>query len=47
MNKVVISMFLFKLKVVIVSVLVEEGYVESFKVVEGLKFELEIILKYF
>ena len=46
-NKVAISMPSSKLKVAIASVLAEEGYVESFKVVEGSKPELEIILKYF
>ena len=46
-NKVAISMPSSKLKVAIASVLAEEGYVESFKVVEGLKPELEITLKYF
>ena len=34
-NKVAISMPSSKLKVAIASVLAEEGYVESFKVVEG------------
>ncbi|KMK51058.1 30S ribosomal protein S8 [[Actinobacillus] muris] len=46
-NKVAISMPSSKLKVAIASVLAEEGYVESFKVVEGVKPELEITLKYF
>ena len=46
-NKVAISMPSSKLKVAIASVLAEEGYVESFKVVEGAKPELEITLKYF
>ena len=46
-NKVAISMPSSKLKVAIASVLAEEGYVESFKVVEGSKPELEITLKYF
>lgn len=46
-NKVAISMPSSKLKVAIANVLAEEGYVESFKVVEGVKPELEIILKYF
>ena len=46
-NKVAISMPSSKLKVAIASVLSEEGYVESFKVVEGSKPELEITLKYF
>ena len=46
-NKVAISMPSSKLKVAIASVLAEEGYVESFNVVEGSKPELEITLKYF
>ena len=46
-NKVAISMPSSKLKVAIANVLAEEGYVESFKVVEGVKPELEITLKYF
>ncbi|MGX2967692.1 30S ribosomal protein S8 [Ursidibacter sp. B-7004-1] len=46
-NKVAISMPSSKLKVAIASVLAEEGYVESFKVVEGSKPKLEITLKYF
>lgn len=46
-NKVAISMPSSKLKVAIASVLAEEGYVESFKIVEGSKPELEITLKYF
>ncbi|OOH89084.1 30S ribosomal protein S8 [Pasteurellaceae bacterium 15-036681] len=46
-NKVAISMPSSKLKVAIANVLAEEGYVESFKVVEGAKPELEITLKYF
>ena len=46
-NKVAISMPSSKLKVAIASVLAEEGYVESVKVVEGSKPELEITLKYF
>lgn len=46
-NKVAISMPSSKLKVAIANVLAEEGYVESFKVVDGVKPELEITLKYF
>ncbi|BFU60497.1 MULTISPECIES: 30S ribosomal protein S8 [Rodentibacter] len=46
-NKVAISMPSSKLKVAIANVLAEEGYVESVKVLEGVKPELEIVLKYF
>ncbi|AEC17169.1 30S ribosomal protein S8 [Gallibacterium anatis] len=46
-NKVAINMPSSKLKVAIADVLAKEGYVESFKVVEGVKPELEITLKYF
>ncbi|OOR98394.1 30S ribosomal protein S8 [Haemophilus paracuniculus] len=46
-NKVAISMPSSKLKVAIAKVLADEGYVESIKVVEGVKPELEITLKYF
>lgn len=46
-NKVAISMPSSKLKVAIANVLAEEGYIESVKVVEGTKPELEITLKYF
>ncbi|MCK3657912.1 30S ribosomal protein S8 [Pasteurellaceae bacterium Pebbles2] len=46
-NKVAISMPSSKLKVAIANVLAAEGYVESVKVVEGVKPELEITLKYF
>lgn len=46
-NKIVISMPSSKLKVAIADVLAKEGYIESFKVVEGVKPELEITLKYF
>ncbi|AGH39307.1 30S ribosomal protein S8 [Bibersteinia trehalosi USDA-ARS-USMARC-188] len=46
-NKVAISMPSSKLKVAIANVLAEEGYIESVKVVEGVKPELEITLKYF
>ena len=46
-NKVAISMPSSKLKVAIAKVLASEGYIESVKVVEGVKPELEITLKYF
>ncbi|HDR0998891.1 TPA: 30S ribosomal protein S8 [Pasteurella multocida] len=46
-NKVVISMPSSKLKVAIANVLAEEGYIESVKVLDGVKPELEITLKYF
>ncbi|PJG84875.1 30S ribosomal protein S8 [Conservatibacter flavescens] len=46
-NKVAISMPSSKLKVAIANVLAEEGYIESVKVLEGSKPELEITLKYF
>ena len=46
-NKVAINMPSSKLKVAIASVLAEEGYIESVKVLEGAKPELEITLKYF
>lgn len=46
-DKVAISMPSSKLKVAIANVLAEEGYIESVKVVEGVKPELEITLKYF
>ena len=46
-NKVAISMPSSKLKVAIANVLAREGYIESVKVVEGVKPELEITLKYF
>ena len=46
-NKVAINMPSSKLKVAIANVLAAEGYIESFKVVEGSKPELEITLKYF
>ena len=46
-NKVAISMPSSKLKVAIANVLADEGYIESVKVVEGVKPELEITLKYF
>ena len=46
-TKVAISMPSSKLKVAIANVLASEGYIESVKVVEGVKPELEITLKYF
>ena len=46
-NKVAISMPSSKLKVAIANVLAAEGYIESVKVIEGVKPELEITLKYF
>ena len=46
-NKVAISMPSSKLKVAIANVLANEGYIESVKVIEGVKPELEITLKYF
>ncbi|QLB12208.1 SSU ribosomal protein S8P [Bisgaardia hudsonensis] len=46
-NKVAISMPSSKLKVAIANVLAEEGYIDSVKVLEGAKPELEITLKYF
>ena len=46
-NKVAISMPTSKLKVAIANVLAAEGYIESVKVLEGAKPELEITLKYF
>ena len=46
-NKVAISMPSSKLKVAIAKVLADEGYIESVKVIEGVKPELEITLKYF
>ncbi|WP_233116747.1 30S ribosomal protein S8 [Aggregatibacter actinomycetemcomitans] len=46
-NKVAISMPSSRLKVAIANVLASEGYIESVKVVEGVKPELEIKLKYF
>ena len=46
-NKVAISMPSSKLKVAIANVLAAEGYIESVKVLEGAKPELEITLKYF
>ena len=46
-NKVAINMPSSKLKVAIANVLAAEGYIESVKVLEGSKPELEITLKYF
>ena len=46
-NKVAFSMPSSKLKVPIANVLAAEGYIESVKVLEGAKPELEITLKYF
>ncbi len=46
-NKVAINMPSSKLKVAIANVLAKEGFIESVKVLEGQKPELEITLKYF
>ena len=46
-NKVAINMPSSELKVAIANVLAAEGYIESVKVLEGAKPELEITLKYF
>ncbi len=46
-NKVAISMPSSKLKVAIANVLAEEGYIESVKVVEGVKPELQNYFKIF
>ena len=46
-NKVAINMPSSKLKVAIANVLAAEGYIESVKVLEGAKPELEITLQYF
>ena len=46
-NKVAINMPSSKLKVAIANVLAAEGYIESVKVLEGVKPVLEITLKYF
>lgn len=46
-HKILVSMPSSKLKVAIAKVLVEEGYIESFSVSQGVKPELEIKLKYF
>ena len=46
-NKIAGSMPSSKLKVAIANVLADEGYIESVKVLDGVKPELEITLKYF
>lgn len=46
-KKVAVSMPSSKLKVAIANVLAEEGYIDGVKVLEGVKPELEITLKYF
>lgn len=46
-NKIAVNMPSSKLKVAIANVLAEEGYIESVKISEGAKPELEITLKYF
>ncbi|TNG96821.1 30S ribosomal protein S8 [Pasteurellaceae bacterium USgator11] len=46
-NKIAVNMPSSKLKVAIANVLAEEGYIDSVKVSEGVKPELEITLKYF
>ena len=46
-NKIAVSMPSSKLKVAIANVLADEGYIESVKVLDGVKPELEITLKYF
>ncbi|MBE2894530.1 30S ribosomal protein S8 [Pasteurellaceae bacterium HPA106] len=46
-NKIAVNMPSSKLKVAIANVLAEEGYIESVKVSDGVKPELEITLKYF
>ena len=46
-NKIAVSMPSSKLKVAIANVLAAEGYIESVKVLDGVKPELEITLKYF
>ena len=46
-NKSAVSMPSSKLKVAIANVLADEGYIESVKVLDGVKPELEITLKYF
>ena len=45
--KIAVNMPSSKLKVAIANVLAEEGYIESVKISEGAKPELEITLKYF
>ena len=46
-SKIAVNMPSSKLKVAIANVLAEEGYIESVKISEGAKPELEITLKYF
>ena len=46
-NKIAVSMPSSKLKVAIANVLADEGYIQSVKVLDGVKPELEITLKYF
>ncbi|KAE9531062.1 MULTISPECIES: 30S ribosomal protein S8 [Testudinibacter] len=46
-NKIAVNMPSSKLKVAIANVLAEEGYIDSVKISEGVKPELEITLKYF
>ena len=46
-NKIAVSMPSSKLKVAIANVLADEGYIASVKVLDGVKPELEITLKYF
>ncbi|MFD0966623.1 30S ribosomal protein S8 [Seminibacterium arietis] len=46
-NKVAVTMPSSKLKVAIANVLADEGYIDSVKILEGVKPELEITLKYF
>ena len=46
-TKIAVSMPSSKLKVAIANVLADEGYIESVKVLDGVKPELEITLKYF
>lgn len=46
-NLIAITMPSSKLKVAIANVLAEEGYIDSYKVIEGAKPELEVTLKYF
>ena len=46
-HTIAVSMPSSKLKVAIANVLADEGYIESVKVLDGVKPELEITLKYF
>ena len=46
-SKIAVNMPSSKLKVAIANVLAEEGYIESVKISEGAKPELEMTLKYF